>query len=613
MDIYYLSTLIPDEGPLATETACTTCLTNPRIFLQPTLFASLTDDPSATAIAQSYALSQMATLSTKIRAVDANSSSTSFAFSTCIPTMPPAQESLCYTSRLPFMSIPDNTFMPVVYTTASVLTVSVNGPVVRAPPAGAAIPSEGGGPALSQNLMGVPAMQTPEAQPPGSDNPTPQPQNPQGGGGGQQQPPVTPAPGGGGGGGAAPSGVNRIAADPGGFILGNAQVTPIQSGAQSGGAVVGGQTVTPGQQVTLPGGDVASIPSAGGVVVINGQTASLAANTPVPGGANGGNGGGNGPTPTFVGGAIITPAPNGAGVVVGGVTIQSGILQVGGQTLSIGSGVVVVNGQTSQLGSAPLTFGGANLTPVAGGSVVISGVTLGAGALTTLGGEVVSVGPSGVVVVNGVTNVLTPAPAAPTAQVITLNGVTATPLPNGGAVVSGTTLTAGQTATIGSATITLQPTGLVVNGVTASLPAAMVTPSAMPVVFNGETITPFTSGTVVVNGVTLTPGESTVIDGHTLSVGTSGTVLVDGTPTQLPTVVPATSTRLTSGSGTNNGTTSETTSSSSSTDTTTTTSGPGGAIASGIGATKKGRAARSNYSEKLVLASTILVALVYIL
>jgi len=123
-----------------------------------------------------------------------------------------------------------------------------------------------------------------------------------------------------------------------------------------------------------------------------------------------------------------------------------------------------------------------------------------------------------------------------------------------------------------------------------------------------------------VSGVTLRPGESTVIAGKTLVVGTSGLVTVNGKSTSVPTIVAGkTSTgpvrnsavTTTSTAGSSSGITSSRSTSSSASRTT--SGGVGGAIASGVGATKKGDAIRASDESISALSGLLVGAVVWMI
>jgi hypothetical protein len=259
-----------------------------------------------------------------------------------------------------------------------------------------------------------------------------------------------------------------------------------------------------------------------------------------------------------------------------------------------------VNGGIDNSNTAPVTVAGAVITPISGGSIIINGQTLTPGAQTVLpNGQSISIGSGGSIIINGQTTVVTPAPAivtpetfiltpAPTGTIvtpITVGGVVATPLSGGAIIISGTTFLPGEVTTLPNGqVISVAPGGtqIAVNGQTATLQNSNNGPSAIPIIFNGETITPLTSGIAIVGGQTLTPGEVvTLSDGHIISVGTSGIIVVDGTSTTLPIIV----------AGTTTGRLNTAIMSNSSSALSTSTKSVGGAIASGIGATKKADAA----------------------
>jgi hypothetical protein len=357
-----------------------------------------------------------------------------------------------------------------------------------------------------------------------------------------------------------PGAVNEPAVNVGGQA-----VTPVV-----GGVIVGGNFVGSGNAFTGPGGVVSVGPN--GVVVANGATATV------------GGGSGSGPAPVTVGGTAVTPIA-GSAVLIGGQTIRPGqaATLANGQVVSLspGGNTVLVNGQSAAITPAPtagpalspVNVNGAQVTPIAGG-VVISGTTLLAGNVATIGGNTISIASQGgTIVVNGKTAGIAATP------LVTVAGVVATPAPGGAVVISGSTLSNGQVATINGQAVTVSGGQLIVNGQTATLPA-----SAAVVTVNGEAVQVGPGGAFVVDGLTLTPGQTAVLaDGHTVSVGSNGVIVVDGS-TQ--TLVPSSRGTSVTGSSSSSHTRSTTSSTSSS-------QGVGGAIASGIGVSKKGEVGRN--------------------
>ncbi|KAH6671238.1 hypothetical protein B0J14DRAFT_485023, partial [Halenospora varia] len=127
--------------------------------------------------------------------------------------------------------------------------------------------------------------------------------------------------------------------------------------------IIGSQTLLPGSAITLDGQEISLAPS-GGAVVINGahQTPSPSAYT-------------NLPAVISIGGSRIT------------ADSSSGFL-IGGQTLYPGEFCTVLA-----------------ITQASISSVVIAGQTLTAGGRVTVGGEILSIAPSGTIVVIGTVSI----------------------------------------------------------------------------------------------------------------------------------------------------------------------------------------------------------------
>jgi hypothetical protein len=189
-------------------------------------------------------------------------------------------------------------------------------------------------------------------------------------------------------------------------VVGGQTLTP----APGGGVIIGGQTVAPGAVITLADGTPVSVAQGGSVVVVAGQTAAI----PGPGTGNSNQG-----TPITVNGATITPIAGGA-VVVNGQTVLPGsvVTLADGKPLSVAPGgtAVVVGGQSVTIPSIPAQTGvpspviinGETITPApSGGAVIVGGQTVSPGSAITLSdGNVISVGTSGTIVVDGTTTTL---------------------------------------------------------------------------------------------------------------------------------------------------------------------------------------------------------------
>lgn len=197
--------------------------------------------------------------------------------------------------------------------------------------------------------------------------------------------------------------------------------------------------------------------------------------------------------------------------------------------------LVVGNSITAGLSGTPVTFaapavldiGGALATPDAAGNPVLGATTLSAGspaltvASTTISLSVNSAG-STLTVVNGSP---TPLPALPR-PVITIGEQVFTADTAGGFVAGSSTLSiSGPALTIGGTTISVATNNVgstvaVINGITSNLNAF---PSTAVMTVEGRTFTPFTSGSstfFVVDGVTVSPGQTTTIRGSTITAPT---------------------------------------------------------------------------------------------
>jgi hypothetical protein len=186
----------------------------------------------------------------------------------------------------------------------------------------------------------------------------------------------------------------------------------------------------------------------------------------------------------------------------------------GKPTLVVGGTTITADSKTE------FDVDGATLTP--GGRVVVHGTTVSLASGLT------------VVVVNGQTHAASQAVITP-APVLTIGGTTVAPS-NGPTYVIGTqSLTPGGVITVQGTTISLGAGGssIVVNGLTQQLgsasPASITAPPVLTI--GSETFTAINHGyTYVINGETLTPGESetVTVDGkaYIVSLGPGATVLV---------------------------------------------------------------------------------------
>ncbi|KAF9728903.1 hypothetical protein PMIN01_13283 [Paraphaeosphaeria minitans] len=327
-----------------------------------------------------------------------------------------------------------------------------------------------------------------------------------------------------------------------------------------------GQTLTPGG-TAMVGGQLVSLDSSAGFVVVGGSTQVLPTSPPSSDTSR---------PEIIVDGTTITALPNinnnaalGPTFVISGQTLVPGeAINFAGNIISLpfSGSFVVINGATSALANAalPLTVAGAAITPLpsAGPSFTVDGQLLTPGGTITVSGTAISLAPGGTaLVVNGATT-----PLAPSATLLTINSNTYTALPSAGPAlfIAGQPLTPGGAITVSGTTISLDPgaTALVVNGLTTLLspdgrtnPEAVVTNPPL-LTLGAHTYTPLPGrGTAfVIGGLTLTPGGLVVVDGTTISLSPGATQLAYGSGGESTTeaLFPATTTRAasrTSGDG----------------------------------------------------------------
>ena len=351
-------------------------------------------------------------------------------------------------------------------------------------------------------------------------------------------------------------------------------VTPVAG--STGAVVVGGQIISPGgPAVILSNGQVFSAASSG-IVIGTGSSASTVPFSAIPDGSAA-TAQETGAIIT-AGGQTFTVQSSGGLVIVGGETLQSGgavatfpdgqVVSAGSSGLIVGSGssatiasFSALPGATTTAGTGVIiTAGGQIFTAQSSGGIIsIDGqtFTVGGPAVTLPNGQVISAASSGIVVGAGsaaVTDAFSALPGVKSTVesgvIVTAGGQPLTAESSGSLVV-----VEGQTLTVGGAAVTLpdgqvvsaDSTGIVVGTGTAAITEAF---SALPgsgtakpvseavLTLGGTTISASegSSGVVVVEGHTLSPGGSAAtIDGTVISAGTSG-IVVGGTNSQSSTV-----------------------------------------------------------------------------
>ena len=324
----------------------------------------------------------------------------------------------------------------------------------------------------------------------------------------------------------------------GGLLIGGTQTVPLPAGVTSGPNGANGNVGGAGVPITLAPG-----------VVVTASPVSSGLNS--GSGANVVNGGGSGANiPGFAPGPI-QQAPNGAGVVIGSQTIPANqAFTTNGATLSAaGSTALVVNGpqgsQTIAVPTAGPPGSFANNGGIGGGAggIAVGSTILALGQIATISGTTFSA-QSSALVINGASTLAVPT-AGVAASPITLRGQTLTPsqVPGsstgGGIVIGGTALTPGQTIVTQGTTLSAQGTSaLVVNNGASTIAVPNAGASASPITLGGQTVTPSqvseisNGGGIVVDGTTLTPGQTIVTRGTTLSAqGTSALIINNGAST----------------------------------------------------------------------------------
>lgn len=287
---------------------------------------------------------------------------------------------------------------------------------------------------------------------------------------------------------------------------------------QPGNPVTTAQTVRAGDPATTIGNTPLSVGSS--AVVVGGSTIALPAPTPqqiTP----------NSPSPVAtVGGNTIINDPGNSVVQVGNTAIMPGAppITISGTPVSLDpSGVLIVGGSSQTLTPQPAS---PTLIPIA-----------------TVGSNVVNVNPADPTAVVVAPQQNPVAPSASPALVITAGGqpLTAQPVASNTALVvigPGSTLSVGGPATtLGGQTLSAAPSGVVVNGNTQTFQNPALTQASATgaiVVVGSQTLTAVpaagSSDVVVVGGSTLSIGGPAVtINGQVVSAAPNGGVQVGST------------------------------------------------------------------------------------
>ncbi|GAB7328418.1 hypothetical protein MBLNU13_g00389t1 [Cladosporium sp. NU13] len=296
-------------------------------------------------------------------------------------------------------------------------------------------------------------------------------------------------------------------------------VTAIQTQA-AGPVVVGGVTLTQGQSTDIDGVGEVVVGSSGLSVGSTFHTFTAVGPAATP--------------------AVVLTDSTGNEVTVSHGS-DAGDVVVGSSTLALGALIIAGLGDFAASTDGPHSAPTSNAFVLAGTTFAAHGtsaislspdVTLvPGGPAVSIDGQVLSLAPSGtIIVVDGTTQRPTsPETPAPTLKI---GGTAYTANQASDFVVDGATLTRGGSVVVDGTTVSLDPSGgyAVVNGVTQSLSAPVTTASPAPTLdISGTTYTANQTSNFVIGGTTLTRGGSVVIDGTTVSLDASGgDVVVNG-------------------------------------------------------------------------------------
>ena len=302
------------------------------------------------------------------------------------------------------------------------------------------------------------------------------------------------------------------------------------SAALSGAMVLDGNTIEPGQQTTIDGTYMSVGPHH---LIIDGKTyanpSAASLDDPLP----------------RIGAQSIESGPQGV-IIVGSSTIISGQHTViGSDSISLASGNVVVNGKTyvvpassssmlsdSPSSNPPTVIGGAVLKGNDDGGIFLGDSLIAPGHHTDIHGTRVSVGSDYMVI--GSTTYSKPT-AEPTALLDAYSALASidpavTIAKDGAIVMSDSTISVGQQATVNSVYISAGSDSLVVGSSTYKLSASssMAAEKAQPTLtaFAGSgdiSINP--NGVIMMGDSSLTPGFQTTISGELVSIASDEFVI----------------------------------------------------------------------------------------
>ena len=318
--------------------------------------------------------------------------------------------------------------------------------------------------------------------------------------------------------------------DPATLTVGGQVIT-----ANPSNVIVAGSTLTPGSNAITVSGTSLSLDNAGNLIV-NGNSvpipyAPLHVSPPV----------------FTVGGQSLTALPNGfavagSSVVPGGPPVvlsgtpialdYSGVLTIGSSSTLLPNGPAVPTADVYTVGGQIIT---ANPTGFAVGSTTLSP----GGSAATISGTVISLGPSGALLIGSSSTNILPTLSAVAGPVFTVGSLTFTKS-SSNVLVDGKTLSAGSpAATVAGEQVSLASDGkLVVGSLTTNVPTST---NGGDIFTAGGFVFTEGSSDLVVDGETVFPGGSPItVAGTQVSLGSNGKLIVGSLTTNLPT-------RITSG------------------------------------------------------------------
>lgn len=278
--------------------------------------------------------------------------------------------------------------------------------------------------------------------------------------------------------------------------------------------VIAGNTLSRGGPGIMVFGTPVALPSAGGIAVASNTFAA-----PAPAGSV-----------VFLGGQQFTAVPG--GFVANGQTIQADKpVNIAGSTASLGPGGLSYGNQMAAVAppaptSSVITVGNQPFTvvPVAGG-FGINGQTVSSGQSINEGGTTIAYGPSGLAIGSTIVSL-----ASLPAGTLNAAGQAITSAPQGYAI-DGTTVLPNQAITVSGTVISLNPSQIIIGSSTISLPASKEASSVLTV--NGQTLTALPNGNGYVdNGQTINPGSPAImISGIPTSIAAGASAVIVGSST----------------------------------------------------------------------------------